>query len=151
MAAIVKVSAKTQNRTALGIVHAYCAINPNCSFKQLQKAFPSSLCPDSGVKQLILPIKEALEFNTKMSLYFTKDGEPIILADGTTVALAQIWSGDSLQRIMQHALSLGIDASMPDKNGQYGIAGFALTFFEIPKFTAAIKCSFWQSLLNLFK
>lgn len=148
MSAKVKVSAKSQNRTALGIVHAYCAINPDCSLEQLQQAFPSSLCPDSGVKQLLLPVEQAQEFNTKMSLYFTKDGEPVILSDGTAVALAQIWSGASLQRMVQHAAKLDIDAAAPNKADTYGPAGFNLYILAAP---TPEKRSFWQEIIDFFK
>lgn len=148
MPAKVKVSAKSQNRTALGIVHAYCAINPGCSLKQLQQAFPSHLCPDSGVKQLLLPLEQAQHFNTKMSLYFTKDGEPVILSDGTAVALAQIWSGTSLQRMVQHAATLSIDAAAPDKAGSYGSAGFNLYILATP---TPAKRSLWQAIVDFFK
>lgn len=39
----VRVYGKAQNRTALGIVHAYMVMYPHATFEDLQKAFPDSL------------------------------------------------------------------------------------------------------------
>ncbi len=90
MASKVRVYGKAQNRTALGIVHAYVVMYPHATLDDLRKAFPNSLCPDSGVKELFLPVAEAEKFNTKMSLYFAKPDEVIVLADGSQVALSQV-------------------------------------------------------------
>ncbi len=116
MADKVKVTGKSQNRTALGIVHAYCRINPKTTLEQLRKAFPNTVCPDSGVKELFLPVKEAETFNSKMGLYFTKPAEAIALADGTVIAMAQVWSKASLDKITAQAEKYGIAVSEPDKS-----------------------------------
>ena len=99
MQTLATVVAKTQNRTALGIVHAYVALNPNAKLAALRKVFPNKLCPDSGVGEILLPYKEAVEYNQKhdMSLYFTKDDEVITVAKGVKVSLSQIWSKASLE------------------------------------------------------
>lgn len=44
----VRVYGKAQNRTALGIMHAYMVMYPQTTMEGLQKAFPNELNPDSG-------------------------------------------------------------------------------------------------------
>ncbi|MGM9872839.1 MAG: hypothetical protein ACI30X_05220 [Muribaculaceae bacterium] len=126
---------KTQNRTALGIVHAYVALNPKATLAELRRAFPNNLCPDSGVDELLLPQSGALKYNTKadMSLYFTKEGETITLADGSVVCLSQIWSKTSLDKFVANAANLGIQASDPDKTLDYDKPGFKITIHQQPK------------------
>ena len=46
----VRVYGKAQNRTALGIMHAYMVMYPQAKLEDIQKAFPNELNPDSGVK-----------------------------------------------------------------------------------------------------
>ena len=46
----VRVYGKAQNRTALGIMHAYMVMYPQATMEDLEKAFPNELNPDSGVK-----------------------------------------------------------------------------------------------------
>ena len=85
------VTAKTQNRTALGVLHAYAAITPGCTLDDLRAAFPNSICPDSGVKENILSLEDAEAYNSlaDMSLFFVKEGEPVQLADGTAACLCR--------------------------------------------------------------
>ena len=54
----VKVYGKAQNRTALGIMHAYMTLHPETTLDQLKKAFPDSLNPDSGVKHNFKTLNE---------------------------------------------------------------------------------------------
>ncbi|MGN0223692.1 MAG: hypothetical protein ACI4AM_06670 [Muribaculaceae bacterium] len=125
------VVAKTQNRTALGVLHAYAAITPGCTLDDLRAAFPNSICPDSGVKENILPLDEAVAYNKEsdMSLYFVKDEEVLHLADGTAVCLCQIWTKASLDRLAAAAANFAIEVSAPDKSQQYDKAGFIATIF----------------------
>ena len=124
MKTLATVVGKTQNRTALGIVHAYVALHPKATLSDLRKAFPNKLCPDSGVKDILVPYKEAVEFNQKhdMSLYFTKDSEIITVAKGVKVCLSQIWSKTSLNKFVNNASNLGIQAADPDKDLDCGSA-----------------------------
>lgn len=130
-----KVKAKTQNRTALGIVHAYAALYPKAKLADLRKAFPNKLCPDSGVDEILLPYKEAVEYNQKhdMSLYFTKDDEVITVAKGVQVCLSQIWSKGSLEKFVKNAAKLGIKAADPDKELECGRRGFRYDILSKPK------------------
>ncbi len=134
MPTLATVVGKTQNRTALGIVHAYVALHPKATLSDLRKAFPNNLCPDSGVSELLLPYKEAVEINQKhdMSLYFTKDSEIITLAEGK-VCLSQIWSKTSLDKFVKNAAELGIQASDPDKTLTYDASGFKIEILVQPE------------------
>lgn len=120
----IKVYGKAQNRTALGIVHAYLVMNPNATLSNLRQTFPNTLCPDAGVKELFLPVAEAEKFNTKMSLYFAKPDEVLTLSNGEQIALAQVWSKTSFEKIAARAAEFGIiiaefDRTMRGEKGGY--------------------------------
>lgn len=123
-----KVYDKAQNRTALGIVHAFLQIDPEASLEDLRDAFPHSVCPDCGIKELFLPIDEARLFNTKMGLYFIKPEETLTLSDGSRIAFAQVWSKASLDRIVNKAMTYGISAAPPDNSRSYPAIGFDLEY-----------------------
>ena len=67
--------------------------------------------------ELFLPLEDAVAYNTQsnMSLYFVKDNRPITLADGTKIALAQLWTAKSLSRLQEVAQKFGIEVCI-DKN-----------------------------------
>lgn len=90
----IKVTGRAQNSTALGIVHAYIQMFPKTTLADLRRAFPNDIAPDKGVDELFLPVAEAEARNAKsdMSLYFVKCERPLNLADGTKIALSQIWT-----------------------------------------------------------
>ena len=123
MASKVRVHGKAQNRTALGIVHAYVVMYPHASLDDLRKAFPNSVCPDSGVKELFLPVSEAEKFNTKMSLYFAKPDEVINLADGSQIALSQVWSKPSFERIVEQGKLYDVEVAEFEKTAHPGQKG----------------------------
>ncbi|MDE6331257.1 MAG: OmpA family protein [Muribaculaceae bacterium] len=123
MANKVKVYGKAQNRTALGIAHAYLVMYPHATLDDLRKAFPNNICPDSGVKELFLPLNEAEGFNTKMSLYFAKPDEVFDLADGSKAAMAQVWSKPSFERIVEQGTLYGIEVAEFEKTAHPGQRG----------------------------
>lgn len=123
MASKVRVHGKAQNRTALGIVHAYVVMYPHATLDDLRKAFPNSVCPDSGVKELFLPVSEAEKFNTKMSLYFAKPDEVINLADGSQIALSQVWSKPSFERIVEQGKLYDVEVAEFEKTAHPGQKG----------------------------
>ena len=55
----VKVTGKAQNRTSLGIMHAYMAMFPQATLEDLRKAFPNNLNPDKGVSEIFVDAKKA--------------------------------------------------------------------------------------------
>lgn len=130
MASKIKVYGRAQNRTALGIVHAYVVMYPHATLEDLRKAFPNSVCPDKGVAENFLPLDEALGFNTKMSLYFAKDDEVINLADGTKVALAQVWSKPSFERMVEQGKLYDIEVAEFEKTVGNQKGGYRLEYLN---------------------
>lgn len=131
MTSKVKVYGRAQNRTVLGIAHAYLVMYSHATIEDLRKAFPNSLCPDKGVNENFLPLEEALGFNGKMSLYFAKDDEVLTLQDGSKIALAQVWSKQSFDRMVEQASLYGIEVAEFEKTsgpGQKG--GFRLEYLN---------------------
>ena len=126
MASKIKVYGKAQNRTALGIVNAYVLMNPDATLEDLRNAFPNSLCPDKGVAENFLPADEAAARNEKMSLYFAKPDEVITLRDGTKVALAQVWSKSSFDRIVEQGKLFDIEVAEFDKTMKGEKGGYRL-------------------------
>lgn len=142
MANKIRVFGKAQNRTALGIVHAYQVMYPHATLDDLRKAFPNSLCPDSGVKEIFLPLAEAEKFNTKTSLYFAKSDEVLELADGSKVAMAQIWSKPSFERMVEQGKLYDVEVTEFEKTtapGQKG--GYRLEYLNgyVPPVPAPAK------------
>lgn len=130
MASKIKVYGKAQNRTALGIVHAYVVMYPHATLEDLRKAFPNSVCPDKGVAENFLPLDEALGFNTKMSLYFAKDDEVLNLADGTKMALAQVWSKPSFERMVEQGKLYDIEVAEFEKTVGREKGGYRLEYLN---------------------
>lgn len=130
MASKIKVYGKAQNRTALGVAHAYVVINPQATLEDLRKAFPNSLCPDKGVAENFLPVEEAEKFNEKMGLYFTKPDEVIELQDGSKVALAQVWSKASLDRLVEQAKLKDVEVAEVDKTVKGEKGGYRLEYLN---------------------
>jgi len=123
MANKVRVYGKAQNRTALGIAHAYVVMYPHATLDDLRKAFPNTICPDSGVSELFLPVEKADSFNTKMSLYFTKPDEVIELQDGSAIALSQVWSKSSFERMVEQGKLYDIEIAEFEKTSHPGQKG----------------------------
>lgn len=130
MPAKIKVYGKAQNRTALGIVHAYLVMYPHATLSDFRNAFPDALCPDSGVKDLFLPLSEAEAFNTKMSLYFAKPDEVLELADGSKIALAQVWSKTSFDKIVEQGKLYDINVADFEKSLKGEKGGYRLEYLN---------------------
>ena len=130
MANKVRVHGKAQNRTALGIVNAYVVMYPHATLDDLRKAFPNELNPDKGPAELFLPLDEALKFNTKMSLYFAKPDEVITLADGSKVALAQVWSKPSFERIVEQGKLYDVEIASFEKTIGNEKGGYRLEYLN---------------------
>lgn len=145
MDAKIKVYGKAQNRTALGILHAYLRLNPKAGLAELRAAFPNSLCPDAGVKQLFLPVAEAETFNANISLYFTKPDEVLTLSDGTDIAFAQVWSKTSLENLIERAKGYGIEVAEVSKTGTFEKGGYRLEYINgyAPAAKKESKSSMW--------
>lgn len=130
MASKIKVYGKAQNRTALGIANAYVVMYPHATIDDLRKAFPNSVCPDKGVPENFLPLEEAEKYNEKMSLYFAKPDEVIELQDGSKVALCQVWSKPSFERMVEQGKLYDIDVAEFEKTMKGEKGGYRLEYLN---------------------
>ncbi len=114
MADKVKVYGKAQNRTALGIVHAYLALHPETTLEGLRAAFPGELNAsyNGRFKHIFYDVKEVrydngaragelldakqLDYN-----FFDEKDEIIHLADGTDIYFVQTWAKPDFDRIVE--------------------------------------------------
>ncbi|MCF0206297.1 MAG: hypothetical protein HUK15_02610, partial [Bacteroidales bacterium] len=103
----VRVYGKAQNRTALGIMHSYMIMYPQAKLEDLQKAFPDSLNPDSGVKKNFIYADEQ-GTTADWEGYFKKDDEVLTMGDGKKVAVVSMWTKPSLERLVAWAKQYGI-------------------------------------------
>ena len=130
MANKIKVYGKAQNRTSLGIAHAYVVMYPQATLEDLRKAFPNSICPDKGVPENFLRVEEAEKYNEKMSLYFAKPDEVIELQDGTKVALCQVWSKPSFDRMVEQGSLYDIEVAEFEKAMKGEKGGYRLEYLN---------------------
>lgn len=154
MANKIKVYGKAQNRTALGIAHAYVVMYPHATLDDLRKAFPNDVNPDKGVAENFLPVDEAEKFNEKMSLYFAKPDEVIELQDGSKVALAQVWSKPSFERMVEQGKLYDIEVAEFEKTMKGEKGGYRLEYLNgyVPPVPVPVKKGFpwWIWLLLAF-
>ena len=145
MANKIKVYGKAQNRTCLGITHADVVMYPHASLEDLRKAFPNSICPDKGVAENFLPVEEALKFNDKMSLYFAKPDEVIELQDGSKVALCQVWSKPSFERMVEQGSLYDIEVAEFEKTMKGEKGGYRLEYLNgyVPPVPEKKKSKAW--------
>lgn len=104
----VRVYGKAQNRTALGIMHAYMVMYPQATLEDIKKAFPNELNPDSGVKQNFVKAGDK-GTDANWDGFFQKDDELLIMGDGTKVAVVKMWTKPSFERLVNHAAQYGIE------------------------------------------
>ncbi|MBR6847025.1 MAG: OmpA family protein [Bacteroidales bacterium] len=108
MANKVRVYGKAQNRTALGIMHAYMVMYPQATMDDLKKAFPDELNPDSGVKKNFVKAGEK-GTDANWDGFFQKEDELLTMGDGSKVAVVKMWTKPSFERLVSHALQYGIE------------------------------------------
>ncbi|MGN0007264.1 MAG: OmpA family protein [Alistipes sp.] len=126
----VRVYGKAQNRTALGVAHAYMAMYPHATLEDLRKAFPNSLNPDSGVKEIFILAKEK-GTSVDWNVYFKGEDEVIFTGDGKKVAMVSMWTKPSFERIIAQARANDIVVAKfeaADKGGKKG--GFRLEYLN---------------------
>lgn len=70
---MIKVTAKTQNAAALGVMYAYVQLNPDVSLEELRSTFPNDIAPDKGVNELFLPLEDAVAYNTQSNMSLRGD------------------------------------------------------------------------------
>ena len=126
----VRVYGKAQNRTALGIMHAYMVMYPQATMEDLEKAFPKELNPDSGVK---INFVRAGEKGTDANWdgFFQKDDELLTMGDGTKVAVVKMWTKPSFERLVSHAAQYGIEiAQFEEADGAGKKGSFRLEYLN---------------------
>ena len=110
MASKIRVHGKAQNRTALGIMHAYMQMYPHATLEDLRKAFPDSLNPDSGVKKnFIYADEEGTDANWEG--FFKGEDELLTTGDGKRVAVVKMWTKPSFERVMEQAKLYDIEVA----------------------------------------
>ena len=87
MASKVRVYGKAQNRTALGIMHAYMLMYPHATIEDLRKAFPNSLNPDSGVKENFVYPEDGKSTDPNWKGYFLNEEELLTTGNGKKAGL----------------------------------------------------------------
>lgn len=150
MASKVRVYGKAQNRTALGIMHAYMVMYPQATMDDIKKAFPDELNPDSGVKKNFV---KAGEKGTEANWdgFFQKEDELLTMGDGSKVAVVKMWTKPSFERLVSHAAQYGIEIAQfeaAEKGiGQKG--SFRLEYLNgyVPPVPVAKKSNWWLWLL----
>ena len=126
----VRVYGKAQNRTALGIMHAYMVVYPQATMEDLEKAFPNELNPDSGVKKNFV---KAGEKGTSVNWdgFFQKEDELLTMGDGSQVAVVKMWTKPSFDRLVEHAKQYGIEiAQFEEADGGGKKGSFRLEYLN---------------------
>ncbi|MCH5347408.1 MAG: OmpA family protein, partial [Muribaculaceae bacterium] len=81
MANKIRVYGKAQNRTSLGIMHAYMVMYPHATIEDLRKAFPNELAPDNGTGQIFI-FADQKGTTANWDGYFKSDDELLTTGDG---------------------------------------------------------------------
>ena len=126
----VRVYGKAQNRTALGIMHAYMVMYPQSKLEDIQKAFPDTLNPDSGVKKNFI-YEEEKGTTADWNGFFKKEEELLTMGDGRKVAVVSMWTKPSFERLVAWAKQYGIivaEFEAVNKGGEKG--GFRLEYLN---------------------
>lgn len=119
MASKIRVYGEAQNRTALGIIHAYMKLNPNATISDLRKAFPEELAPDKGVPEIFV----ASDYVDKGEHYFTQEEELVETADGKKVAVVKLWTKPSYENLVKKAKDYDIEVAEFEQQQQVGKKG----------------------------
>lgn len=119
MASKIKVYGEAQNRTALGIFHAYMKLNPDATIEDLRNSFPDTLAPDKGVAEIFVDS----DFDDKGEHYFTEADELVTTADGKKVAVVKLWTKPTFDSLVQLASDYGIEVAEFEQQQQVGKKG----------------------------
>lgn len=146
----VRVLGKAQNRTALGIMHAYMIIYPQATIEDLRKAFPNSLNPDKGTDEIFI-FAEEKGTDSNWEGYFKKEDEVLTMGDGKKVSVVSMWTKPSFERVVEHAKQYGIEIEKFEKaeKGFGKKGGFELKYLNgwTPPAPAQKKSKLWLWIL----
>ena len=126
----VRVYGKAQNRTSLGIMHAYLVMYPQATVEDLRKAFPKAdINPDSGMSEIFVHDSEP-DYKAKGEWYFEKEDEVLVLEDGSKVAVCMMWTKASFDRLVTHAKLYDIEVAEFEKGQRGEKGGFRLEYLN---------------------
>lgn len=108
------VTARYQNRLALGIFAAYLQLYPGTTLDDLRRRFPKrEINENAGVDELFVPADRVDEHQRPMwKGYFVGDDELLTLADGSRVAVTSMWPASALRRLIHEVEPYGISAQI---------------------------------------
>ena len=148
----VKVYGQAQNRTVLGICHAYMIMYPHATFEELCKAFPA-VALNPAVKQLFVDItSEDPGDKAQLKGSFITEEELITTGDGKKVALVMLWPKENFEKIAAHAKQYGILVADFEKAAGGAKRGhFRLEYLNgyVPPVPTKKKSLWWVWLLLL--
>ena len=125
----VRVYGKAQNRTVLGIMHAYHVMYPYATLEDFQKAFPKELNPDCGWP-VIFRNREELKTENDLGFWFAEPDEIIELQDGTKMSVVKMWTKGSFDRVVDHAKQYDIEVAEFEKGQRGEKGGFRLEYLN---------------------
>lgn len=129
MANKVRVYGKAQNRTSLGIMHAYMVMFPHATIEDLKKAFPNELAPDNGTGEIFIYVEEK-GTTADWDGYFKASDEVLTTGDGRKVAVNKMWTKKSFENLVSHASQYGIEVAKFEE-GERGVkGGFRLEYLN---------------------
>ncbi len=129
MASKVRVYGKAQNRTALGIMHAYLVMNPQATMQDFEKAFPKELNPDSGWPVNFKDSSE-LKSENEQNFWFKETDEVLNLQGGTKMAVVKMWTKASFEKLVNHAKLYDIEVAEFEKGQRFEKGGFRLEYLN---------------------
>ena len=141
----VRVYGKAQNRTALGIAHAYMVMFPHAKLEDLRQAFPNSLNPAREIFDVYTGPSEG-----KFGSYFELEDELLTMGDGKKVRFAMMWTKPDFEKIVAHAKQYGIIVADFEKaEGGAKKGGFRLEYLNgyVPPVPGKKKSLWWLWLL----
>lgn len=104
----VKVYGQAQNRTVLGIAHAYMIMYPHATLEDLCKAFPAAQL-ERGEKAIFVDVaSEDPADKAQLQGSFIREDELITTGDDKKVALVMMWTKYHFEKIAAHAKQYGI-------------------------------------------
>lgn len=144
----VRVYGKAQNRTVLGIAHAYMIMYPHAKLEDLRKAFPNSLNPTAGTEELFTYATVPTPKGEYRS-YFDLPEELLVTGDGKKVQMACMWTKPTFERIVSHAKQYGIIiADFEKAAGGAKKGGFRLEYLNgyVPPVQKKSRTGLWIAI-----
>lgn len=157
-----RVIGKSQNRTALGMMHAYVKMYPHTTLSQLQAKFTKqNVCPDTGMDELFLTPEEIeqrkegprAKWYMEGNACFVEDGEWLVLGNGQKVGFNKMWTADSLsllqKEMMKYRIFGEVDKSCKGNNGYTIAYEYKQQFKQVDDEPQATGVPIWVWLIAL--